>query len=143
MRKLGLRNMAGSIFLPRLYMNNYQRFAMFYGNPKPEPNCNGSALLGEDYIWPTPTIGGGPCQARAQAQTGGNGHTSGTPITGYFVDLEAAPIGNRPVYRSYYNTDFIPAQFSSKPKPKSKTKPKSMLDRQFDCQHPQWCEKCI
>jgi hypothetical protein len=60
-------------------------------------------------------------------------HNRVTPITGYFLDVAAAPIGNRPVHSRHNNMEpNVPAADNG-----------NMLDRKFDCQQPFWCEKCM
>lgn len=57
----------------------------------------------------------------------------GTPINGYFLDIAASPIGNRPVYRTHNNMEInSPASWNG-----------NLMDRKFDCQQPYWCEKCM
>lgn len=138
-------------------MNDQQRFLALYGNTKHQSSlgCNGTAKLGDSYVSPEPTIGGQPVQATAcgtpvsntsrlaSAQVGGGsehmhrcGHRiprNGAFITGYFPDLAAAPIGNRPVFSSHDNASVnTPTEWKG-----------HLLDHKFDCQQPHWCEKCI
>jgi hypothetical protein len=120
-------------------MNNHQAF---YGS-----SCQGTQRTGDEYICPKPTIGNGPghlgrlaycAQApamvgashkqSAQLQSSENGRSS----NGYFIDVAAVPIGNRPVHSAHNLAINSPAALNG-----------NLMDREFNCQQPFWCEKCI
>jgi len=139
-----------------------------YGNNKHQDQlgCNGTGKLGDSYVCPQPTIGGHlrdqPVQAtacgtpvsnmsrlaqaetQAPAQSGGSTkykcgcnksapHQVGAFVTGYFPDVAAAPIGNRPVFAAHDNVSVnTPTEWKG-----------HLLDYKFDCQQPNWSEKCI
>ena len=60
-----------------------------------------------------------------------------THVTGYYMDLTAQPIGNRPVHGVHDNYNHYPNTMNPK---KDKG---NVLDRRFDCQQPYWGEKCL
>lgn len=56
-----------------------------------------------------------------------------THMIGYFLDLTAPPIGNRPVVNVHDNASTnTPAEWKG-----------HLLDYKFNCQQPHWDEKCI
>lgn len=55
-------------------------------------------------------------------------------IVGYYVDLEATPIGGRPVYSRY-----VQGQPAFKPG----SKRKHLSGAKFECRQPFWCKKCM
>lgn len=55
------------------------------------------------------------------------------PITGYYLNLEEAPIGGRPAHSAHDN--FHPNNITNHSG--------HLLDKKFDCQQPFWCERCL
>lgn len=55
------------------------------------------------------------------------------PITGYYMNLEEAPIGGRPVHSKHDN--FHPNNITNHSG--------HLLENKFNCQQPFWCERCL
>lgn len=58
-------------------------------------------------------------------------HSIGTRVNGYYLDLEAPKVANRPIVRTHNNIN--QSKFKGGP---------SFLDRQFGCRQPYWTEQC-
>lgn len=85
----------------------------------------------------TGTIDKNHFQCRSKEQKGGSKtetyrqHSLGTRVPGYYFDLDADKVANRPVVRTHDNMN----QSSFKGGPSS-------LDRLFGCRQPYWTEQC-
>lgn len=63
----------------------------------------------------------------------GGGNSQLSPINGYYLDVAAAPVGNRPVHGTHNNIEVNAlASWNT-----------NLPDHRFDCSQPSWHHKCV
>lgn len=85
-----------------------------------------------EYLFPLKTkaqVIKAPISAPAYVMPGGPASAQGMSVTGYYTDLSAEPIGNRPVYSSYSQYIYPTSRINLK-------------NGKFNCVQPVWGEDC-